>query len=278
MANRLLAAAGVLLFTGLHAVGQEAISAAAPAIRFSVVSIKEDRSDNQKMSYSMPRDGDSISYTNYPLFNVIIYSNDFHRSDLVFGLPEWTKNTRYDIVAKVASDDLATYRTLSAKQRLTMFQQVLADRFQLQFHRETRELPALEMTIAKGGAKLRDPNPSAPLDLAKKYGQSILRVAPGHIEAEGTTMADLATFLSAINQDRQVVDETGLTGKYDFSIQYSEEIGFGPLQPESETPTADANSPSLPTALREQLGLQLKSGKAPLNCFVVDHIERPTPD
>ena len=274
MANRLVIAAGFLLVTGLQVVGQETI----PATRFSVVSIKENRSDNQKMSYSMPRDGDSISYTNYPLFNVIIYSNDFHRSDLVFGLPEWTRNTRYDIVAKVAPDDVATYRTLSAKQRLAMFQQVLADRFKLQFHRETRELPALEMTIAKGGPKLKEPNPSAPLDLAKKYGQSILRVGSGHIEAEGTTMADLAMFLSAINQDRQVVDETGLTGKYDFSIKYSEETGFGSLQPESQAAPADVSDPSLPTALREQLGLQLKAGKAPLDCFVVDHIERPTLD
>lgn len=274
MANRLVVAACLFLATSLCVVGQTDV----PTIKFSVVSIKENRSENQKMSYSMPRDGDSISYTNYPLFNVVIYSNDFHRSDLVFGLPEWTKNTRYDIVAKVAPDDVATYRTLSAKQRLAMFQRVLADRFKLQFHRETRELPALEMTVAKGGPKLREPNSSPPLDLAKKYGQSILRVGSGHIEAEGTTMADLATFLSAINQDRQVVDETGLTGKYDFSIKYSEEIGFGTSQTESEAPPPDTNDPSLPTALREQLGLQLKAGKAPLDCFVVDHIERPTLD
>lgn len=276
MANRLLATAGLLLVTGLRVVGQPATAADAPGIRFSVVSVKENRSDNQKMSYAIPRDGDSISYTNYPLFYLVIYSNDFHRSDLVFGLPQWTKDTRYDIVAKVAPEDVERYRALPVKERLAMFQQVLADRFKLRFHIEPRELPAIEMTIAKGGPKLKAADPDKPLGLAQKYGQTILRLGPGDIEGEGGTISDLAMVLTAVTQGRQIVDKTGLTGKYDFSIKYAPDTESA--SPEAEPDMSSAAAPSLPTALKEQLGIQLRSGKATFDCFVVDHIEHPTPD
>jgi uncharacterized protein (TIGR03435 family) len=276
------AVVSVLFIASLWAAGQTPASAQraadAPPVRFDIVSVRENRSDSQKASYSIPRDGDSISYTNYPLFYMVIFSNDFHRSDLVFGLPEWTKNTRYDVVAKVAPEDIEKYHALSAKQRMAMFQQVLADRFKLRFYLEPKELPALEMAIAKGGPKLKAADPKASIAFNKKNGQSILLVAPGTIQAEGGTMADLAMFLTAIAHSEQFVDKTRLTGEYDFIIHYSPEVESGASGPAADTPSTVPDAPSLQTALREQLGVQLKSGKATFDCFVVDHIERPAPD
>ena len=276
--KRLVIAASLLFIASLWAPGQTATStqpaADALPINFSVVSIKQNLSDTQKMSFSAPRDGDSISYTNYPIFYLVIFSNDFHRSDLVSGLPGWTKSERYDVVAKVTPEDVEKYRALPAKQRVAMFQLVLADRFKLRFHMEPKELPALDMTIAKGGSKLKVPDPDTPLGLKTKYGQSILLVSPGNIEAEGATMHDLASFLTAISHSWQFVDKTGLTGKYDFTIKFDQEPEPGSHEAEPDSSSA----PSLPTALREQLGIQLKSGKALFDCFVVDHIERPTPN
>jgi uncharacterized protein (TIGR03435 family) len=248
----------------------------APLISFDVVSIRPNHSDTQKMSFSAPRNGDSISYTNYPLYYLVIFSNDFHRSDLVFGLPEWTKNERYDVIAKVAPDDVEKYHALPLKQRQGMFQEVLADRFKLRFHRETREVPALEMLVAKNGPKLKEANPNSPLGLRTKYGQSILLVARGDIQAEGAVMSDFAMFLTAINQGEQIVDKTGLTGKYDFTLRFTPDIDSGSNAVESGVLPTTADAPSLPTALREQLGIQLKPGKAMLECFVADYIEKPS--
>lgn len=281
-ATRVLAAVSLFHVASLWATGQTTIVSQptidTPAIKFSVVSVKENHSDSQKMSFSAPREGDTISYINYPLFYVVIFSNDFHHSDLVSGLPEWTKSARYDIVAKVAPEDVEKYHALPLKQRQAMFQQVLIDRFGLKFHRESKELPALEMTIAKGGPKMKAADPNTPLGLRGKYGQSILLVAQGTIEAESATMPDLAMFLTAVNQGEQIIDKTGLTGKYDFTIKYAQEMEPGSSESEPDSSSAPPNGPPLPTALKEQLGIQLKPGKALLETFVVDHIERASPN
>jgi uncharacterized protein (TIGR03435 family) len=279
--KRLPTAISLLFITSVWAQGQAATSTQsaddAPPIKFAVVSIKQNRSDDQKLSFSAPRNGDSVSYTNYPLFYLVIFSNDFHRSDLVSGLPEWTKNERYDVVAKVAPEDIEKYHALSQKQFQAMVQQVLTDRFKLQFHLEPKELPVLEMTIAKSGPKLKVPDPDTPLGLKTKYGQPILLVSRGDIEAEGVTIPDLATFLTAISHSGQFVDKTGLAGKYDFTLKFAQETESVSSETEPDTPSTSPNPP-LPTALREQLGIQLRSGKAFFDCFIVDHIERPTPN
>ena len=267
----------VLLMASRVTGGQSSISSdtatAAPHLHFSIASVRENNSGSDKSSYSIPLHGDSITYTNYPLFYLIMFTNDFHNSSLVFGMPQWTKDTRYDIVAKVAPEDLVKYQSLPVLQRLAIFQEVLADRFKLRFHREPRELPALELTVAKGGPKLCAPDPNKPLQLKKKYGQAILQVAPGVVEAEGVTMPELAGFLSVVGNNGLFVDKTGLTGTYDFTLQFA-------LHPTSVTndPESSPEVPVLPTALKEQLGLAVKSGKAEFECFVVDHIERPTPN
>jgi uncharacterized protein (TIGR03435 family) len=270
-----------LLMSALSAAAGQSASAEAAApgltpLHFDVVSVRPNHSDDQKMSLSAPRDGDTVSYINYPLYSMVIFSNDFHSSNLVSGLPEWTKHERYDVIAKVAPEDVERYHALSSKQRFAKFQAVLADRFKLRFHLEPRELPVLNMEVAKGAPKLKEADPNNPLGLKAKYGQTMLRIAPGEIQAEGANMSDLAMFLTAISQGRQIIDKTGLTGKYDFTLRYTADMDSGTSAPESGVPPPTADAPLLETALREQLGLQLKPGKAVLECFVVDHIERPS--
>jgi uncharacterized protein (TIGR03435 family) len=176
---------------------------------------------------------------------------------------------------------VAEYHTLTAEQRMQMFQEVLADQFKLKFHREKRELPVYDLVVAKGGPKMKEAKPGDiyPDGLKAKYGQNMVITRPGKLEAQGGDMTGLALFLSNIHIDREVLDKTGLTGKYDFTLQWTPDQGASPspgvsgVSPNNPPPDAE---PSIFTAIQEQLGLKLESSTGPVECFVVDHIERPS--
>jgi uncharacterized protein (TIGR03435 family) len=251
----------------------QAPTALVPSITFDTVSVRPDKSDTQKSGFSAPRDGDSISYINMPLFYIVALSNNFHRFDLVLGMPDWTRSERYDITAKVAEADLAAYHNLTGSQRSLMFQSALEDRFKLKIHREFEEMPVYDLVVAKGGPKMHEaaPGENCPNDLKTKYGQSMVITRPGRLEAQGAVMSDLALFLSNMGTGRSVVDKTALTRKYDFTLQWLPDQGAS-----STGDSTENTGPSLFTAVQEQLGLKLESSKGQVECLVVDHVERPT--
>jgi uncharacterized protein (TIGR03435 family) len=170
--------------------------------------------------------------------------------------PAWLDSERYDLVAK--ADDPAT----EAQMKL-MLQTLLADRFQLGFHHQDKELKAFALTIAKGGAKL---SPAAAPD-AKPYRQNS---ANGTI-AKSMSIRDFADFISGPLQ-MPVVDETGLTGKYDFAIDFMPYLpdakNMGPDRPDSTS--------ILMAALQGELGLKLESRKTQVDVMVIDHVEKPS--
>ncbi len=203
------------------------------------------------------------------------------------GLPKWAESDRYDISAKVDSADALHVppNKISNEQGDAMadvtrarVRALLADRFQLKIHTVTKEMPVYELVVAKGGPKLQESKNEGPGD---RRG---LMMRPGELTGAD---ADLKFLARAISQEtsRVVIDKTGLTGHYDFKLHYTPERPLGPPPggdagpgPEMKVPDADANGPTLVTALQEQLGLKLEPAKGPVDILVIDRIEKPSPN
>jgi uncharacterized protein (TIGR03435 family) len=274
----LLVAAGLSAGQGV-APGQPAVSK--PGIAFDVVSIKPDKSEAGPFTIGFPADGDGISVRNIPLSYIIQFAYDFYRGDLVSGVPAWARTERYDIEAKVAAADLDLWRQLGDESRRVMLQAILADRFKLKVHRQAAETPVYELVVAKSGTKVKDAKPGDPTELKGPDGKVIrgmLHTGPGQFTAQDTPMEELALTLSDYT-GRQVIDKTGFTGKYDFTLQFTPEPGYGPegrsASRRGETAAVPENSgPTVFTAVQEQLGLKLESAKTPVDGLVVDYVER----
>jgi uncharacterized protein (TIGR03435 family) len=195
--------------------------------------------------------------------------------------PGWIDTEKYDVVVKIPPGT-----TRAQFQR--MLQNLLAERFGLVVHHETKVLPIYELVVAKNGPKLKEaaeppagqpvqsPGGRLPVDrdgfLILPAGQPNLawRFGPGrlaHWTAKGQSMEAFAVALNqGLAAGRRVIDKTGLTGKYDFTLYYEFPI---PGAPPSEDP-----APDLDQALQQQLGLRLVEGKAPFDVVVVDHADR----
>jgi uncharacterized protein (TIGR03435 family) len=188
----------------------------------------------------------------------------------IFGLPEWTRVDRYDVAAKMSGDDYGDLRQLTEDAQNQLRQQLLIDRFGLKFHYESRAMPAFHLVVAKGGAKLKPGPPPA------DFPTGILHEKPGKLTASGVRVERLASYLMRL-QNRPVIDKTGLTGSYDFSLEWQpdEPSAVSPAEAASgQDATAIGAGSTLPVALREQLGLQLVGARETVEILVVDHIER----
>ncbi len=174
----------------------------------------------------------------------------------ISGLPQVFSGDGYDIDAKA---DHPVHRD----EMLRMLQALLEDRFKLVVRRETKEIRAYVLVVAKGGAKM-DESPGGDLVVQKvNASESVYR------NIQMPVFANLLAF----PVDDTVVDQTGLTGTYNFTLNYMpERLGPGVL--EGREPGPDPNAPSLTTALQEQLGLKFESRKGPVNILVIEHIEK----
>jgi uncharacterized protein (TIGR03435 family) len=161
--------------------------------------------------------------------------------------PSWITTECYDISAKIPAGT-------APSQMPAMLQALLKARFGMAFHRETRELPAYALVVAKSGLKAQP---------AQAGGRTGFRIRPGHIESESATTAGLTDKLSRF-ADRPVVDKTNLTGSYEFKLDWSPD----------PTLTDPGSAASLYTAIEEQLGLKLEGQKEPMEVVVIDHIEK----
>ena len=144
-------------------------------------------------------------------------------------------------------------------------QSLLAERFKLSLHRETREQPLYALVVGKSGTKFQRANGN--------FGG--LRIGRTQLTGSGATLEMLTTALA--NQlGRPVLDRTGLEGTFDFKLEWAAQAGASPLPGGDALPPADANGPSIFTALQEQLGLKLESTKGSVEVLVIDHVERPS--
>jgi uncharacterized protein (TIGR03435 family) len=222
---------------------------------FEVASVKQNRSGELSISIRQRPGGGFIAH-NAPLRMLLTHAYNIKPHQLS-GLPAWTSDARFDIEAKADGASPAQVRQ--------MLQTLLAERFRLAAHRETREQPIYTLVVAKGGPRLRE---------SKAETTQMDGKGPGQIAAEKVPMAMLARSLQNI-LERSVVDETGLTGEYDFELNWLPDRLAEP-RPGDEPRPADISGPSIFTALQEQLGLRLQAAKGPVEIVVVDRVERLT--
>jgi uncharacterized protein (TIGR03435 family) len=201
------------------------------------------------------------------------------------GGPEWVDIDRFDIQARGPQGAVES----DAPRRL---QSLLAERFALKVHRETRDRPMYALVLARAngslGPRLRQSDgPPAPSGFAAAGGTCTPPGPPGPINMRfcGVTMASLVDLYLPMYIDRRVVDRTGLTGGFDLALHFDSRqmvAGVGPgggfgTSPQAAEP-ADADAISIFTALEEQLGLKLQPQTGPIEVLVIDHVERPTPN
>jgi uncharacterized protein (TIGR03435 family) len=212
---------------------------------------------------------DRFRTINTNLNDLIAFSYGLHAKQII-GAPDWFGTDLYDIEAKPD-----TAGTPSHKQMATMVQKLLADRFKLTFHNDKRDLSVYVISVASGAPKMRK-SESAPNEQTSFFFRQL-----GDLVVRNQTMADFARWMQSSVTDRPVVDQTGLTDRYDFELKWTpDESQFGQFRGAgvtTPTPSDDANAPpGLYTAIQEQLGLKMGPAKAPDDVIVIDHAEKPT--
>ncbi len=270
----ILATAGASAQTG-SVPAQWADTSSSDIPRFDVISVKPDNNPNA-ISHARV-DADGLGAENVTVHMLLMESYQLNENQLV-GEPSWAKTDRFDIEAKVAGPDVAKLATLSTRDRRSMFRQVLSDQFHLTTHVETRQLPVYVVTVAKGGPKFKQhvPDPAHP---DHENGSGWFNWSRGKLTAQGPAMSYFLYALS-LELHRTFVDKTGLTGNYDFNLEWTpDDIAASSDGNSSSAQSAEGNSaPSIFTAIQEQLGLKLKSAKVPVQVMVVDNVTRPTRD
>lgn len=259
----------------------------APIYEFETVSINPNKSDTFNFRPGFTVDGyrasnQTVQWLIREAYGVQEYG--------LSGIPDWLNRERYDVEAKIdpsAADALSKLTPAQLKlARQQMLQTLLAERFHLKVHRETKDEPVYFLVIGKNGPKLQDAKTGKTSSLLSADGTSardkeLWQMSPGSeggqkIQAFSTTMKSLGDWLTR-QLSRPVLDKTGLTGVYDFA--------FDSVPDATSSPSTDAPNPvtlpgmpgaSLFTALQQQLGLKLEPGKSPVEILVIDHVERPS--
>jgi uncharacterized protein (TIGR03435 family) len=230
------------------------LSAQTP-LAFEAASVKPALPDRGSVMYYRTPPGGRVSVSNATL--KLLIQNVYRVRDFqVSGGPPWIATEGWDIEATPGSNDTPA---ITPEQRDEMFKTLLADRFHLLLHRETKELPVYDLVITKGGSKLR-PSGDEP-----GFGMT----NTGSITFKKTTVSTFANVLSGV-LGRKVSDKTGLQGNFDADLHWTPD--------ERADAQPDDAGPSVFTAIQEQLGLRLESSKGPVEVLVIDHVEKPDPN
>jgi uncharacterized protein (TIGR03435 family) len=222
---------------------------------FEVASVKLNTARGQATMTSLPG-GERLVARNMPLV-WLIGEAYLVPNRQISGLPDGMATENYDIEAKAE-------RPVSRAQMMLMLRSLLEDRFKLEVRRETKEISAHVLVVAKGGAKMNENHDGGELAMRKISGNKM--------SYHNMPMSLFANVLAGAVDDT-VVDGTGLKGGYDFTLEYySGPGGVGVKEGHEAAP--DPNGSSLQAALREQLGLRMESRKGPVEMLMVEHIAR----
>jgi uncharacterized protein (TIGR03435 family) len=256
--------------------------AAATLPKFEVSTVKPSKSEDGRSGMRFSPDGISMSGVSLEFLLRMAFGVE---NDRLLAMPGWAKSDRYDIDAKVDAADAPKMASLDFDQRKSMFLPLLVDRFNLKYHHETRELPVYELVIAKGGPKLKVAKAEEIPSSGGPSHRFKMAMGNGGIESQGTSLEGLIQALSP-QVGRTIIDKTGLTGYYDYTLKWTPDNSPPPMAggPEGGPPRGDAGSapdaggPSLFTAIQEQLGLKLEPQRGPVDVIVIDHIDPPSPN
>ena len=233
---------------------------------FEVASIKPADPDSQGGRYITMPSPNRFVVRNYTLRRLVGAAYNLNPRQISGG-PAWAESDRYDILAQTPGSIRP-----SLDEQMEMLKKLLAERFKLVFHREAKELSAYALTIAKGGMMMKES--TAPGDAPAEL---INTVFPDHIRlpARNATMAQFASMMQRAVLDRPMLDRTGLSGKYDFDLEWAyDETQFG-----GQLPAVNSDAPPRPdlfAALRQQLGLKLEATRGSVQVVVIDSVERPS--
>jgi uncharacterized protein (TIGR03435 family) len=256
IAFSLTAVAGLMFASLAH--GQEK----APRLTFEVAAIKPSQPDARSGGIKPRPAGDGYMVQNMPV-KIMISLMYKVPSRQITGGPDWLNTDRWDIEAKADHsyniDDLHT-----------MFQNLLADRFNLKFHKETKEGPVYALVVDKSGSKMKI-NESD-----QDYKIPIMPGPDNVFVGKRVPMKYLCWFLGGqvMTEERPVIDKTGLDKNYDFTLSFAPNLP--PDFPKENLPPGLLDRPSLFDALPEQLGLKLQPEKGPVEYYVIDHVEKPS--
>jgi uncharacterized protein (TIGR03435 family) len=260
---------------------------------FDVASIKLNTSGAQGANIQS-RPG-NFSVENLSLRNLILLAYGIREFQLSGG-PSWIDSERYDVQAKADGNT-----TVGFAQGAPIVQALLEDRFHLKAHRETHEGAVYFLTVAKSGLKMRQskegscrnldlnhmPPPTAPVDAGPKITNCGTNSGPngrGRMNITGITIADVpgSPFQSLTSRlaqliGRTVIDKTGLSGNFELHLEWTPDAPPAAAGAVSDNPApTDSSGPSIFTAMQEQLGLKLESGRGPVETLVIDSVERPS--
>jgi uncharacterized protein (TIGR03435 family) len=229
-----------------------------PSPAFEAASVKPSKPGDLGGSTFQFTTGGGLKIINGTLRGIIESAYSMRDFQILDG-PGWLNSERYDILAKAANGGSI------AETRLRL-QALLGERFQLRVHRETRNLPEYALVVGRNGFKLVRNEGS----LVPAAG---IRSGCGQMTGTMTTIANLAVYLER-QLTRPVLDETGLSGRYDFQLNWAPDADSCRSPNDTGDHGTAADGPSLFTALQEKLGLKLESKKGPVEVLVVDHAEK----
>ena len=284
--------------------------AATPAAAFDVASVKPSNPNPDpsnplsQIALMLPQPGGRFTATNTPLRLLIMTAYELKQDAQLAGGPPDLLTAKYDITARTAT------ATLGMKELPGLLRSLLADRFMLKTHTESRELPIYDLVLARSDGRLGpDLRPSksecskgdelaaAGAALAKgdvasflgKPGPCMVTTDPSGgplnlmMRGDGQEMKQIVEILTQFT-GRAVRDKTGLTGRYDFDMKMDLQMvlalakRMGANIPAAAADIPQADGSSLMTVLNEQLGLKLDSVRAPVDVVIIDSVEAPTPD
>lgn len=231
---------------------------------FDVVTIKPSKPDQEGRLFRVQ--GRRFTTINTSLIALVDFAYGTHPSQIV-NAPAWVTEDKFDLEGTPDTEGAPNDRQWKG-----MIQKMLADRFQLKFHKDTRDMPAYALTVAKGGPKMQksdgDPN-GLPALLFSQLG---------NLHVTNANMQDFAQLMQGAVLDRPVVDQTNLTGRWNFNLKWTaDESQFSGLGVKVPKPTDAADAPPpLFTAIQEEIGLKLDATRTAVPVFVIDHVEKPS--
>ena len=252
--------------------GSVVTSAQSPASEktaFEVASVKQNTSGSSNSMLSM-RPGGAFQAINSTLNGLIAYAYGVRRTQLAGG-PEWVESDKFDVLARASED-------VSGDQLRQMVRALLADRFRLIVHTETREQPIYALVHAGNDRRLGASVKASTRDCSGGSSPCGVNMTTdgrgGALRATAVPLTEFAVTLSGL-VDRIVVDRTGLTGAFDIELRFTRD-NLQPADPSARGIAGDA--PSIFAALPEQLGLKLESQRGRVEFVIIDTVDRPTPD
>ncbi len=229
---------------------------------FEVATIKPSKPDEPGKMLTVR--GRQLITINLTLADLISFAYGVHAKQVTGGAP-WMSTDKYDITALPDTPGMP-----NDKQIKGMLKKLLAERFQLTFHHDSKELSVYALTFAKSNPNLKK-SEADPNDLPGLFFRG-----PGRMVIQNASLNEFANTMQSVVLDRPVVDQTGLPGKFDFALNWTpDESQFGGIRIPPPTDTADA-PPGLFTAIQEQIGLKLDATHAAVDVLVIDRVEKPS--